>query len=246
MIHLIFFMSVLTMMVYFMPSKTAHAHGYVEVPFSRAFRYSNRRGTGSTAMIGNVATEPQSLGTRVNWPTGAGSPQDGRLASANCAIWWSSCPQPIDRQTSTLWDRTTMNVGWNTFTWFYTVGHRTNNWQYFITKPDWNPDAPLTRAQFDLTPIATIQGNGVNPGSNSRSTHQVFIPTDRNGYHLVYAVWNRSDANEAFYQIIDLNLVGGVSTPTPEPEPEPTPQPEPTPENNPMFNNRRLHIATVV
>ncbi|MCL1990534.1 MAG: M60 family metallopeptidase, partial [Defluviitaleaceae bacterium] len=34
--------------------------------------------------------------------------------------------------------------------------------------------------------------------------------------------------------------------PESEPEPEPTPQPEPTPENNPMFNNRRLHIATVV
>lgn len=59
------------------------AHGYVERPFSRAFRYSNARGTGSSAMIGAVANEPQSLGGRVNWPHGPGSPQDGRLASGN-------------------------------------------------------------------------------------------------------------------------------------------------------------------
>ena len=215
---------------------TAYAHGYVESPPSRAFRYSNRRGTGSTAMIGNVATEPQSLGTRMNWPTGAGSPQDGRIASANCVIWTpQGCPQPIDRQTRDLWDKTTMSVGWNTFTWFYTASHRTQNWQFFITKPNWNPDAPLTRDQFDLTPIANEPGHGVSPGNNTRSTHEVFIPTDRNGYHVVYAVWNRSDSNEAFYQVIDLNIVGGTGPTTPEPEIPPT-----------SFDNQRVNIATAV
>ena len=222
------------------------AHGYVERPFSRAFRYSNARGTGSTAMIGAVASEPQSLGGRVNWPNGPGSPQDGRLASGNCAVWMSTCPQPIDRQTATLWDKNRLNVGWNDFHWHYTAPHRTASWEFYITRNGWNPDAPLTRAQFDLTPIYRETSNGASPRT---STHRVFIPTDKTGYHVIYATWNRSDANEAFYQVIDVELSGGTPTtppPTPGPEIPPTPEVVPPASNVPDFNYAVVNMFTQI
>lgn len=33
------------------------------------------------------------------------------------------------------------------------------------------------------------------------------MPTDRNGYHLILAVWEIADTGNAFYQVIDVNLV---------------------------------------
>ena len=221
----------------------SYAHGYVESPPSRAYRYSNRRGTGNPSMIGNVANEPQSLGSpSINWPTDPRTPQDGKLASANCAVWTpQGCPQPIDRQTSTLWDKTTVSAGAPLdITWFNTAPHRSLNWRYYITKPDWDPNSPLTRAQFDLTPIANYPGNGSNP---VRVTHSVNIPSNRSGYHVIYAIWDRDpkDNTESFYQVIDINIVGGGGGggggqgPSPEPE-----------VNTPIFNNQIINLATAL
>ncbi len=38
-------------------------------------------------------------------------------------------------------------------------------------------------------------------------THEANVPTDRSGYHLIVAVWEIADTGNAFYQIIDVNLV---------------------------------------
>ncbi|WP_177944882.1 lytic polysaccharide monooxygenase, partial [Klebsiella grimontii] len=32
------------------------------------------------------------------------------------------------------------------------------------------------------------------------------IPTDRKGYHVIYAVWGIGDTVNAFYQAIDVNI----------------------------------------
>ncbi|WP_321158336.1 lytic polysaccharide monooxygenase, partial [Providencia stuartii] len=32
------------------------------------------------------------------------------------------------------------------------------------------------------------------------------IPTDREGYHVILAIWDVADTNNAFYQVIDVNL----------------------------------------
>ena len=191
-------------------SSTSHAHGFVESPFSRGFRYSMRRGTGDFSMVGTAAWEPENLAWFKGFPTAENSPRDGQLASANCM---RGCPQ-IDRQSKTLWDKTTLSSGPNTFTWRYMTPHRTAKWEYFMTKPNWNPDAPLTRAQFDLIPIATFEGQNQRIEPNSQTHHTVHIPFDRQGYHIIYAVWTTLDTPMAFYNIIDLDITKPEPTTT--------------------------------
>ena len=219
----ILLLMVIAMVVSNLLSTTAYAHGYVESPPSRAYRYSSRYlGVGDASMVGGAAYEPQSLGKHFNngWPHSPQSPPDGRLASADCI---RGCPE-IDRQSSTLWAKTNIQTGWNVFTWLYTAWHATAKWEFFITKQGWNQNAPLSRHSFDLEPIAVEQYNGHNPGSGGRTSHQVFIPHDRSGYHVVYAVWTTTPGqnNETFYNVIDLNITGGNGGPGPGPSPGPT------------------------
>lgn len=221
----IIFILISTLVLVSILSTKAHAHGYVESPPSRAYRYSSRfpnqemSWAERMAMIGSATNEPQSISTAsINWPTDPNTPRDGQLASANCRL---GCQ--IDRQSRDLWLKTTVTSGPVDFTWYKTAPHMTLNWRYYITKPNWNPDAPLTRDQFDLEPIECVSGNGESPRT---VTHTVNIPSDRSGYHIVYAVWDRDprDSIESFYQVVDLNIVDedGETGPIPTPPSVPT------------------------
>ena len=157
-----------------------------------------------------------------------------------------------------MWKKNDLTGGWQTFGWGYTVGHRTAKWEYFITKHNWNPEAPLSRDQFDLTPFATIQGNNAMPCSNGSfsvpmphsnpsvlctDAHRVYVPTDRSGYHVILAVWTIGDTANAFYNVIDVNLINSNTTPTPTEPPVTTPEAE---VNTPIFDNERISLATAV
>lgn len=39
------------------------------------------------------------------------------------------------------------------FVWRFTMPHKTRRWNYFITRPDWNPLLPLTRTQLGVDPL---------------------------------------------------------------------------------------------
>jgi hypothetical protein len=53
------------------------------------------------------------------------------------------------------------------FRWRFTAAHRTpgdpTGFQYFITKQNWDPNQPLTRAQLDLNPFCTVNGMDRQP-----------------------------------------------------------------------------------
>ena len=224
------FIIVITAMTLFLclmlSSKKGYAHGYVESPPARAFFYSGRNNNASEAMVGTAAWNPNSLGRHRNngWPDTPQSPPDGQLASAGCL---HGCPQ-LDIQTATRWHKTNITPGWNEFTWFYTAWHATESWQFFITRQGWDQNAPLSRASFDLNPIYFEPYRGENPGSGGRTRHRVWIPEDRSGYHVVYAVWTTTigQNSETFYNVIDLNVVNdGVVTIPPVTPPPVTPPP---------------------
>ncbi len=54
-------------------------------------------------------------------------------------------------------------------------------------------------------PFYVKNDGGARPGTSV--THEANVPTDRNGYHLILAVWEIADTGNAFYQVIDVNLV---------------------------------------
>ena len=73
------------------------------------------------------------------------------------------------------------------------------------------PNKPLTRSDLDLVPFYVKNDGGARPGTTV--THEANVPTDRSGYHLILAVWEIADTGNAFYQVIDVNLLNnGLSS----------------------------------
>lgn len=172
-------------------ASVANAHGYVSDPYSR----SDACKLGLNKDCGSVQYEPQSLEAPKGFP-GKG-PADGKLASAGGQFGGI-----LDQQSSTRWYKNTMNTGAQKFTWTYTAAHATSQWRYYITKQGWDQNAPLTRSALEL--IATVKHDGSAASTNL--THTVSIPANRSGYHVIYAVWDVADTENAFYNAIDVDL----------------------------------------
>ena len=76
-----------------------------------------------------------------------------------------------------------MTAGPHEFVWHHTAPHKTTNWRYYITKQNWDPNKPLTRDQFELTPFCTINGNGQAPAMTKSMTCNV---PESTGYRVIY------------------------------------------------------------
>ncbi|MFE4764643.1 lytic polysaccharide monooxygenase [Bacillus mycoides] len=185
--------------------QNAYAHGFVEKPGSRAALCSQNYGA-LNLNCGNVMYEPQSLEAPKGFPQGG--PVDGKIASAGGLFGGI-----LDQQTADRWFKNTIKGGENTFTWKYTAPHLTSQWHYYITKKGWDPNKPLTRADFE--PIGTVKHDG-SAASNNLS-HKINVPTDRSGYHVILAVWDVADTVNAFYNVIDVNLVNNEKPDTEAP-----------------------------
>ncbi|MFD1334798.1 lytic polysaccharide monooxygenase [Oceanobacillus iheyensis] len=204
--------------------QTASAHGYIEEPQSRNLLCHEQVNTD----CGAIQWEPQSLEAPKGFP-GPSIP-DGQIASAGGAF-----PE-LDEQSANRWEKVDMDWGTNTFTWHLTAMHATTKWHYYITKPDWNPNEPLTRDQFELVPFYEIYDGGARPGQ--KVTHQVTIP-ERSGYHIILGVWDVNDTANAFYNVIDANF-GGEST---DPDPEPGDPEEPELPDVPEWNASTVYLG---
>ncbi|BDG80256.1 chitin-binding protein [Bacillus subtilis] len=179
------------------------AHGYIKEPASRAYMGSLEKQiigwTAATQKYGSVVDNPQSVEGLKGFP--AGGPPDGKIASANGGF--GQIDFGLDRQTADHWVKQNMHGGLNTFTWHYTAPHATSKWHYYITKKDWNPNKPLTRDEFEL--IGTVDHDGSRADTNL--SHKIYVPADRSGYHVILGVWDVADTSNAFYNVIDVNLI---------------------------------------
>jgi predicted carbohydrate-binding protein with CBM5 and CBM33 domain len=176
--------------------ESASAHGYVESPASRSYLC----GQGQNKNCGPVQYEPQSVEGIGNFPQSG--PADGHIAGGGVF-------PDLDAQAADRWKKVTLNGGPNSFTWKLTAPHSTKEWKYYITKKDWNPNKPLARADLEPTPFCYVYDGGKRPGNSV--IHQCNVPTDRSGYHLILAVWEIADTGNAFYQVLDVNLVNNGS-----------------------------------
>lgn len=176
-------------------SSSASAHGYVSQPQSRALLCK----TGANIDCGGAQYEPQSLEAPKNFP--AAGPADGNIAGANVF-------PKLDEQSKYRWTKVAMQSGANTFEWTLTAAHATATWEYFITKPGWNPDEPLKRADLEL--FCTVDDGGKRPPFSV--THNCDVP-ERSGYQIILAVWSVADTANAFYNVIDANFDGTTVPP---------------------------------
>jgi len=173
-----------------MLSGVASAHGYIESPKSRSYQCRQTGGCGA------VQYEPQSVEGPDRFPESGA--RDGKIASGDSGRFGT-----LDEQSENRWPRQKMSSGPNTFTWHLTAAHFSRDWRYYITKEGWDPNAPISRSQFDLTPFCT-NGNS-RPGT--KESHSCNVP-QRTGYHLILGVWDVGDTSNSFYQIIDAQFSG--------------------------------------
>ncbi len=197
---------------------TAHAHGTMELPASRALTCFNEG-----------AEQPKSGGCKAAKAVG-GSQQfydwngvrqgnaggnhravvpDGKLCSAGSAQF-----SGLDL-ARTDWPQTSIvptPSGDYTFVWRATAHHATQYFKYYITRDGWDPTQPLRWS--DLQEFASLPGSAAtNDGQRYRMT--VRLPQGKKGSHMIYSVWQRADSPEAFYACADVKFPrDGVPAPS--------------------------------
>jgi N-acetylglucosamine-binding protein A len=175
------------------------AHGYLTDPPARSFLC---KGGGQTN-CGPIQYEPQSLEGVSGFPSGG--PPDGRIASAGLGQYGA-----MDEQTSSRWIKRDITAGTRNFTWTHTANHVTRNYRYYLTRPGWNQNSPLTRAQFDTQPFCVIDGGMRQP--QPTSVQRCNVP-QRSGYHVILSVWEIGDTTNSFYSVADVMFQGGGTVP---------------------------------
>ena len=191
-----------------MASQGANAHGYVEVPPSRAFVCQK----GLNVDCGNAQYEPQSVGeTFKGFPAGVGGapmqgPIDGEIASGS-----NSSYSAVDAQSASRWYKTEIKNRNIDFQWQYTANHPSTKYEYFITRNGWDQNAPLTRASFESTPFCEFDGRGEKPISGTK--YNCDIPDDKSGYNVILALWTVDDTDMAFHSVADVNIIAESGLP---------------------------------
>lgn len=179
-------------------AQTASAHGYLVN--SRAHLCN----LGTNTNCGPIQWEPQSVEGPDRYPE-TGAP-DGMIASGGNAQWAA-----LSEQSRTRWSKVSLKSGAVTFQWQFTAPHVTRDIRYWITKANWDPSQPLSRAQFEAVPFCQFQYNNTKPvpSTSERANHPCTVPV-RSGYHLILAVWDVADTVNSFYSVMDANFDGGV------------------------------------
>jgi chitin-binding protein len=90
-----------------------------------------------------------------------------------------------------------------TFAFYAMTPHATKYFRFYITKQGWDRKEPLTWKT--LTKFATVRKPEADSDNRYRMT--VKLPAGRKGTHVIYAVWQRSDSQEAFYSCSDVKII---------------------------------------
>ncbi|AKJ97623.1 multidrug transporter [Pseudomonas chlororaphis] len=184
------------------------AHGFLEVPPSRAFLCQK----GENNHCGGAQYEPHSTGeTFKGFPNGAGGgplqgPIDGKIASGGNSLF-----SALDAQSASRWQLTEIRDREIDFQWQYSAPHPATKHEYFITRDGWNPNEPLKRASFDSAPFCTVDGAHQVPVSGTK--HHCVIPDSKSGHHVILAVWTVGDTDNAFYNPADVNILAEAALP---------------------------------
>ncbi|NRQ33002.1 lytic polysaccharide monooxygenase [Nonomuraea sp. NN258] len=207
---------------------TAQAHGTMNNPPSRTMVcYGEGPENPKTAACKQAVqlggTQPLYDWNEVNIANAAGNHRslipDGKLCSAGRDKY-----RGFD-QARADWPATTLSSGSAyTFKFRATAPHK-GAFQLFITKDGYDPAKPLKWSDLESTPFHSEANPALSGGSYTLAAK---LPS-KQGRHLIYAIWQRSDSPEAFYSCSDVVFGQGNPNPAPTPTGTPTATPKPTP-----------------
>ncbi|WP_338320622.1 lytic polysaccharide monooxygenase [Streptomyces lonarensis] len=204
----------------FLAAAPAAAHGSMEDPVSRV-RACFHEGPESpssaacTDLVGIGGTQPLYDWNEVNIADANGRHRDiipdGELCSAGRDKYAG-----LD-QARGDWQASPMSAGNHTFRYTATAPH-TGSFALYVTQQGYDPAAPLRWS--DLEHFGEVTDPELRDG---QYVFDMQVP-ERQGRHLIYSVWQRSDSPEAFYTCSDVVFGGGDGATSPgtgtgEPEP---------------------------
>lgn len=214
-----------TLLVLAVTPGAASAHGTMNNPPSRTMVCytegpESPKSAACKQAVAIGGTQPLYDWNEVNLANAAGRHRDlipdGKLCSAGRDKY-----RGFD-QARADWPATTLPSG-AAFTFRYraTAPHK-GGFELYVTKDGYDPAKPLKWSDLEAKPFLTQQDPTLSDGAY---TLQGRLPA-KQGRHLIYAIWQRSDSPEAFYSCSDV-LFGGASTtqPTAQPTAKPTVKP---------------------
>lgn len=120
------------------------------------------------------------------------------------------------------WQRTNISLDTNNqldLVFAGVVPHNPSYWEFYLTKPSYDPTLPLTWDDLELIDSA----GDVAIDEQKRYRIKVTFPADRTGDAILYTRWQRVDAGgEGFYNCSDITLTNGGTTPPTDPTEPPT------------------------
>ncbi|MFI6268381.1 lytic polysaccharide monooxygenase auxiliary activity family 9 protein [Micromonospora zamorensis] len=107
------------------------------------------------------------------------------------------------------WPSTELTTGAKfTFTYRTTIEHR-GTFRLYVTKPDYDPRAPLTWADLEARPFLTMKDPPVRAGAYQLAGR---LPAGRDGRHLIYTIWQNSSTPDTYYSCSDVVFRGARAT----------------------------------
>ncbi|MFI7275584.1 lytic polysaccharide monooxygenase [Streptomyces sp. NPDC049879] len=172
---------------------------------------------------------------------------DGKLCSGGATVYdFSGFDLP-----RTDWPYTHVTAG-DTYEFTYNPwAHHPGTFHQYVTEDGWDPTQPLTWDDIENTPFHSetnppYRGSVGNPESEYYWTAQ--LPTNKQGRHIIYTVWQRSDSQETFYSCSDVTFDGGngeVTVPGAGGGEDPGPGPGPDPDPDPVEGDCTASLGTV-
>ncbi len=127
---------------------------------------------------------------------------DGELCSAGREQHWGLDLARGDWVSTSL---TPNENGEFEFVYYSTAPHATRYFEFYVTRPGYNPLEPLKWSDLESEPFCVITDVVL---VNSRYTMTCPLPGSRTGKHVIYNIWQRLDSPEAFYACVDVELPG--------------------------------------
>ncbi|QRN93451.1 lytic polysaccharide monooxygenase [Archangium violaceum] len=198
-------------------ANVALAHGSMEVPLSRVYNCykegpENPQSAACKAAIQAYGTQAFYDWNGVRQGNANGQHRtlipDGKLCSAA-----NESHKGLDL-ARTDWKATQIapNASGNfEFVFYATAVHATNYFQFYVTRPGYNPALPLKWSDLEAAPFCTVKSA---TAVNNRYRLSCPFPQGRTGSHVIYAIWQRSDSPEAFYACVDVKLGTTALAPT--------------------------------
>lgn len=220
------------------------AHGSIETPISRVYNCflegpENPLSPACQAAVAVGGTQALYDWNEINLANANGQHQqlipDGKLCSAGRDKY-----KGFDLARDDWPAQTIAPDGNGNFEFIYraTAPHSTLYFQFYVTKNGYDPTQPLRWSDLEDTPFCTITSVSLQDGRYHMSCP---FPQGKNGRHVIYNIWQRSDSPEAFYACSDVIFSSSNITPTPPATITPTP-----PANSctaPAWNASTIYVA---